>query len=273
MQALLKPATDAISKFSNDNMLMTAKRFVFMALSYAKKLGSIPATYSPRETCPDSCRYKDNGCYAESGNTRLVHINEREDVPRWTWSELMLKIRGIMKGSLWRFNIGGDLPGIGDFIIVRMVRDLISANVGKKGFTFTHKPVLGPQWAINRSIIKEANEKGFTINLSGDNFAHADQLAELKIGPVVMVLPRKYIRKTKKKTNGLFAESLREYRERISQYPMKTPAGNKIVVCPATFLEGMTCAKCQLCANISRKSIPGFPAHGARFKTVDRVSE
>jgi hypothetical protein len=62
---------------------------------------------------------------------------------------------------------------------------------------FTHKPVLGDdRLAVeNRRLIAEAIAVGFTINLSADNAAHADRLAELGIAPVVTVLGRAYARR------------------------------------------------------------------------------
>ena len=46
----------------------------------------------------------------------------------------------------------------------------------------------------NRRLIAAAVEAGFTVNLSADNPAHADRLADLGIAPVVTVLARAYAR-------------------------------------------------------------------------------
>ena len=56
---------------------------------------------------------------------------------------------------------------------------LVAANAGKHVIAFTHKPVLGddPVAVENRRLIAMAVEAGFTVNLSADNPAHADQLA------------------------------------------------------------------------------------------------
>jgi len=68
---------------------------------------------------------------------------------------------------LWRHNEAGDLPGEGDDIDVPKLRALVQANRGKRGFTYTHKPVLdNPQNAV---AIKCANQNGFTVNLSADS--------------------------------------------------------------------------------------------------------
>ena len=37
-----------------------------------------------------------------------------------------------------------------------------------------------------------------------------------------------------------------------------TPQGNKVVTCPATYREDVTCQSCELCYNISRRVIVGF---------------
>src|SRR5262249_37642211 len=60
--------------------------------------------------------------------------------------------------------------------------------------------------------IAAANRAGFTINLSANNPAHADQLAELDIAPVVTVLPAS--------VDGAVTKTV------------KTPAGRTITVCP-----------------------------------------
>src|SRR4051794_18229441 len=57
--------------------------------------------------------------------------------------------------------------------------------------------VLGddPVVVENRRLIAAAIQAGFTVNLSADNAAHADRLAELGIAPVVTVLARAYARR------------------------------------------------------------------------------
>ena len=47
----------------------------------------------------------------------------------------------------------------------------------------------------NRLLIAMAVKAGFTVNLSADNPAQADQLAALGIAPVVTVLARAYARR------------------------------------------------------------------------------
>jgi hypothetical protein len=78
-----------------------------------------------------------------------------------------------------------------------LLEELVAANTGKNVIAFTHKPVLGddPDVVQNRRLIIAAIKAGFTINLSADNAAHTDKLAELGIAPVVTVLARTYARR------------------------------------------------------------------------------
>jgi hypothetical protein len=109
------------------------------------------------------------------------------------------------------------------------------------------------------------SKAGFTINLSGDNSAHADRLAELGIAPVVTVLARDYarraIRHRFKRRRDEWAETIGEWRNRTASLPRYTPAGRRIAVCPATYSDA-TCKTCGACARV-RDAVIGFPAHGA----------
>jgi hypothetical protein len=117
----------------------------------------------------------------------------------------------------------------------------------------------------NRQLIPEAVKAGFTINLSADNPAHADKLAELGITPAVSVLTRAYARRAVrhrvKRRRDEWAETISEWRDRTGSLPRRTPAGRRIAVCPATYSDA-TCKTCGACARV-RDAVIGFPAHGA----------
>ena len=211
------------------------------------KTGPIPVSTSPNTTCPQSCPMRGNGCYAEAGplawHWRKVNEGQR-GVP---WSDFLGLISAIQPGSLWRHNQAGDLPGEGDDIDSRMLAQLVRANQGKRGWTYTHKPVVGdtPQAVGNAAAVRHANRNGFRINLSADTLAEADELADVDCGPVVVVLPSD------------------------SPHTVKTPSGRKVVVCPAQRGD-VTCADCGLCA-AQRSVIVGFLAHGRSAKRVESV--
>lgn len=210
-------------------------------ISHNIKTGPIPVSTSSKATCPDACPFKSGGCYAQGGPLN-IHWNKVTSGERGTDFDTFCKsIAKLPKGQLWRHNQSGDLAGENNVIDVDKLRQLTNANRGRKGFTYTHKPMT-PE---NSEAVKHANENGFTVNLSANNLRHADELKSLNVGPVVVVLPSDQVGNT------------------------VTPDGHKVVVCPATYREGVNCANCQLCQKVNRSVIVGFPAHGVGKKKVD----
>lgn len=218
--------------------------YSFTRISHNGKTGPIPVTISDRSTCPSTCPLKGNGCYAEN-----FPLSLHWDNASLSFDSLLESIRKLPSGQLWRHNQAGDLPGQSDRIHWPDLSRLINANGGRRGFTYTHKPVLDHAWARhNRESIAVANALGFTINLSADNLAHADRLHELDIAPVVTILP------AEQTTNTI------------------TPGGRRVVVCPAYHREQTTCSNCGLCQKAARSIIVGFPAHGARSRAASAVA-
>jgi hypothetical protein len=164
----------------------------FIAVSQNAKTGPMPAPIIERASCWPGCALYENGCYAETGALALHWERVSQGVRGGSWSEFCAKIAALRPGRLWRYAQAGDLPGYGAQIDGDLLRELVAANTGKRVIAFTHKPVLGdnPVAVKNRRLIAAAIKVGFTINLSADNPAHADALAELAIAPVVTVLAR-----------------------------------------------------------------------------------
>jgi len=213
------------------------------------KTGPIPVSTSSADTCPASCpfrrvdQYGSGGCYAASGPLALHWQKVTSGERGLFWSQFLSEIAGLPEGQLWRHNQAGDLPGLGEEIDASALGKLTKANRGRKGFTYTHK--YGTE--SNREAIRSANLNGFTVNLSANTLAHADELAETECGPVVVVLPSDQISNT------------------------LTPAGRKVVICPATVRDDVTCATCGLCQR-QRSAIVGFPAHGASKRKASAIA-
>jgi hypothetical protein len=114
---------------------------------------------------------------------------------------------------------------------------------------------------------------GFTINLSANNPAEADALADLEIGPVVTILAHDYARRAvrhrAKSRPDEWAETIAQWRDRIAPLPVRTPAGRRIAICPATYTAA-TCKSCGACAE-PRQAVIGFPAHGP-WRMVEQVT-
>ena len=210
------------------------------------KVGKMAVTTSTATTCPTSCPFKGNGCYADSGPLKLHWLKVTEGKRGDDWSTFLDKIKELPAGSKWRHNQAGDLPGDTKDLDSTKCVDLAKANEGKRGFTYTHYDVLDNfQNAITVNIM---NHLGFTVNVSANNLDHADQLCDLDIAPVATVLP---IEQT---TNTV------------------TPKGRKVVVCPATYKDEVSCADCMLCEKRDRKVIVGFPAHGTSKKKASAIA-
>src|SRR5207237_3713847 len=156
-----------------------------------------PPTISQLAPCPPSCALYNRGCYASYGALGHFWKGVSEGTRGGSWDERCAKVAALPRRTLWRYAQAGDLPGSDDAIDTKLLRQLIIANRGKPVIAFTHKPVLPdtPTATRNRSVIAAANAAGFTINLSANNPAEADALANLKIGPVVTILAHGYARR------------------------------------------------------------------------------
>lgn len=217
------------------------------------KTGPIPVSTSSAITCPTSCPFNNanaGGCYADFGPLALFWRKVTQGETGSDFDAFLDQVAALPAGQLWRHNQAGDLPGIGDALDIARLDHLIAANRGKRGFTYSHKPL---SRQCEKDAIARANAAGFTVNLSANSIDHADKLAALDIGPVVCVLPADATENT------------------------ATPKGRKVIICPATQRDDVSCATCGLCAvsrlaNGQARAIVGFPAHGPGKKKADAVS-
>jgi hypothetical protein len=206
------------------------------------KTGPIPVSVTSKNACPSDCAFRDNGCYAETGPMQFHWAAVTNGERGMGWGMFCDAVATLPDGTLWRHNAAGDLPGDGKRIDRAALGQLLDANQGKRGFTYTH---YRPTVAGNADAVAEANLRGFTVNLSANTMAEADAFADLGIAPVVCVLPRDQV------TN------------------CKTPAGRTVVVCPAVTREDVSCATCKLCSHMHRETIVGFPAHGSGARKIE----
>lgn len=210
----------------------------FIAKSANTKTGPIPVSTSAKTTCPTDCAMRGE-CYAASGPLALHWAAVSNGTRGTDWNTFTESIASLPDAQLWRHNQAGDLPGNGLTVDPVALGTLVAANIGKRGFTYSHY-----RDADSLAWIKHSNAWGFTVNLSANDLADADLLAETGAGPVVCVLPSTQTTNT------------------------TTPSGRKVVVCPATQRDDVSCATCQLCQR-QREVIVGFPAHGTRKRIID----
>ena len=202
------------------------------------KTGPIPVSTTERASCPPDCAMRAE-CYADSGPLALHWRAVSNGARGSDWPTFTKSIAALPDGQLWRHNQARDLPKKGGTIDPVKLGELVRANIGKRGFTYSHhRDSASIEW------IRHANAWGFTVNLSANNLRDADMLADTGAGPVVVVLPSTQTRNT------------------------TTPKGRPVVICPATQRADVSCATCQLCQR-QRAAIVGFPAHGSRRRTID----
>jgi len=238
----------------------TQDLFILTPKSGNSKTGKLPVSMSHKGTCPDSCSMK-TACYAKVGRLGLVwHKLGMGWLTNGTsFKEFCDKVK-TLKVTTWRHNQSGDLTGCNNRLHRGRCLQLARANAAdgrnRGGYTYTHYSPLPVKGKVapavaehNRQVIRDMNAQGFVVNLSGDNLEHADELADLGIGPVVTVLPMDAPRR------------------------MKTPKGRHVVVCPAILNEGMQCIDCKVCGKGNRKAIIGFPAHGSLAKKADKIAK
>lgn len=231
----------------------TQYRYHMTLESSNAKTGPIPVTTSSRDTCPSSCAFKKNGCYADQ-HPMARHWDAVTQGTRGTdWETFLNAIRSLPYNQVWRHNQAGDLPmreDIKDCIDREALAQLIDANTHKRGFTYTHYPVIGVTsiYASNRMAIRQANANGFTINASANNDTEAEAMTNMGLPTCVTTTTDK---------------------------PYALPNGRKVIPCPAQVREGVTCATCgngkPLCSLADRQFVIGFIAHGAGKKRVINI--
>ena len=216
------------------------------AINYTgnSKAGVMPVTTSSKTTCPDTCSLKEKGCYARYSflGAYWEKLTNGQAKNSLDFTGLLDAIRRLPKGQLWRHNQAGDLLHNSGVIDGDSLKNLVNANKGKRAIVYTHHL---PSVGNNASLIKLANDNGLTVNLSSDTLEQADEYIALSIAPVVTLL------------------------QLGSDKVSYTPAGNKVVKCPADKVKGITCASCGLCALSNREYIIGFEVHGTAKKAIN----
>jgi hypothetical protein len=210
------------------------------------KTGPIPVSTTEKASCPDRCSLKGNGCYASDYHLNMHWEKVSQGLRGTDWQGFVTQVSKFKPGQLWRHNQAGDLPSNnGKTIDWAKLDDLIQANQGKRGFTYTHYSWEG----FNGSLIKQSNARGFTINTSTESLD--DALASFQAGfPTTVIL-----------NPGTIAPGTQSFKYQ----------GATISICPAQTREGITCASCALCSHANRGSIVGFLAHGASKNKVIKI--
>jgi hypothetical protein len=203
--------------------------------------GPIPVSTSGKETCNPRCPLK-HACYAKQ------KINPKTGkpgkIPRiaFHWDKVTSgergtdyltftnSIRKLPYGQLWRHNQAGDMHQD-----VKYVNQLIDANRGRRGFTYT-------SWTYSDELFIRAKRSGFTINKSCYSASSAAASASRGIPAV-------------------FSGAPVEYRD-VTAW---TEFGVRFVVCPtkrnSPAAKKVQCATCHLCHTRPDNTVIVLPLH------------
>ena len=212
------------------------------------KTGRMPVTTTESSSCPTTCPHITGNCYAKSGFHLAQHWKKVTSQERGgSWSELCDYVSSLEPRQIWRHNQAGDLGYTTDqqgreLIRLDLLKSLVDANKTSKarGYTYTHHKL---DYRHNLEAVKYANRNGFTVNASCETMSQADEAIAQGVPAVVVV-------------------------DNSKQVPTHTPAGTRVVVCPAQTRD-TSCAECGLCAQQGRKCAVAFLAHGNQANKVN----
>ena len=243
---------------------MTALNMILLPTSSNKKTGDIIQSYSSRVTCPTSCKFKKNGCYADGYHTarqwdRCDNPEDARYVINGEHLTIGLKAAVFDKlrknpdrnKILFRHNIAGDIAIEGTSTIDANRVDTIAKAIADtnetagnvlQGYTYTHCTI-----DLNASnIIHDAASKGFLINASCETVQEVKHAKNLGINTVIASVDPK--------------ETVRELKA----------MGMHGVQCPAQTKDGVSCDSCRLCAR-NRDVVVIFGVHGTASKKAAKV--
>ena len=105
--------------------------------------------------------------YCSSGVTRSPIIKTIGNkvvnlsvIPKVRQQTVSFIAKGLKPNQIWRHNQAGDMPHFEGHIRLDLLKDLVQANSGRRGYTYTHHKLI----THNVEAIKYSNKQGFTIN-------------------------------------------------------------------------------------------------------------
>lgn len=222
------------------NAVLKVYGFTAVAHSKNQKTGDIAQTYTGHNSCPLRCPFRtvdgeNHGCYGENHGTNFSWRRADNGVLDIDGLKQWVK-KNVPAGALLRHNIAGDVATpLSSEINPLLIAELCEAFEHVRAFSYTH-------CAINTEsarILRNARARGFVINASCETFEEVDHALALGV-PAVLTVTKFYPKGT------------------------KTPAGYRLVPCPAQVRDDKQCANCELCARGERNTVICFEVHGSR---------
>jgi hypothetical protein len=220
---------------------------VHLSKTSNKKLGKgVYASTTSADSCPVTCGMYAK-CYAKKGPQSWHWKKVNNDERGTDWDTFCGQVEKLKPGTLFRHNVSGDLPTIGETIDTVKLDQLQCAvtNSGARFYTYTH-------WNVsqtNRDIIKRFSQFGFAINVSTETIRTA---AKYHLEGLDVVITDTALFK-------FAVNNLKEYKQ-----PTKIKyCGEdvKVIPCPEQYTDSATCATCKLCTRVNRDFVIAFKEH------------
>ena len=205
-----------------------------------KKVGPVTTFKSDRNSCPDTCSLKRNGCFAE--NAPLVWHWDKVSKVGFEIESLASQIRKLPPTHIRWFE-AGDLPKDEsdqiDFKGLKLLNHAAKKHNASWGYTHNKDP----------DVLKFVQSlDNVAINASAESTKEAADLAQKGIDTVAVV-------------RTFPSKSWREH-------------GQRFVACPNQ-TTGVTCYECgngkPLCSKKDRSYTIAFKTHGARVKAANKA--
>ncbi len=237
-------------------------KVLFIKKSSNSKVGRLPVTITESASCPKTCPHINGNCYAKTGPQSWIwsKVDKGTAGKNLTdWDGLANNIKALPAGQPWRMNTSGDIPHFDGLIRLDLLKQLIEANKGRKGWTYSHH-ILNTH---NTEALKSATAKGFTINASTETLSDADAAMNKGLNACSII--------SSDNPHLIAYSSLKDRKTyyKVSQ-PIKTPAGRRVVVCPAQTCQPTKCETCLLCSKPRDYAI-AFVAHGNNKKKLNQL--
>jgi hypothetical protein len=213
----------------------------FVPFSRNSKTGNAAATYASQVTCPSSCPFKGNGCYAEAGPVAFTtrRLNQTATAHGYTAEEVtaqeaeLIRDHASRRALPLRLHVVGDTPSIG------AAQKLADASL-------YYRRVSGsPVWTYTHNWLDIPREAFGTISVlaSCESLEQAHEAHRAGYAPAIVV--------------DQHPEDGRAYR-----------AGDlKVIPCPQQTRPDITCTDCKLCLDADRLhrngAVIAFAVHGS----------
>lgn len=199
------------------------------------------ATYVSQQSCPRSCPFLNNGCYAEQGMTGIhtKRLNKGKASPLALAKEEHCQILGLAGDKPLRLHVVGDCKTTAAARWVSMAAEVYQSRHEMPVWTYTHA------W---RDVPREAWGE-VSVLASCETEEQAEQAMQAGYAACITLpaLP----------TRGR---------------AWKTWRGHTIIPCPEQTRRSDSCTTCRLCwddkALRDRRAVIGFGAHGSGRKRV-----